>query len=122
MLAALTTAHTAEATVAERQLTWGGLATSWAAGRLIAKGDAFSVLLAGAAAETLRKVLGPNAQLSQETLSAVAGNLSLTTLPALMLYALGRGYMLQHESVDGGSIKMRFVKPRVNTEPPGEPV
>ena len=104
--------------MAERQLTWGGLATSWSAGRLIAKGESFAILIAGDAAEALRKLLGPGAELSREMLSTVAENLSLTTLPALMLYALGRGYELHHERVEGGSVRMRFVK-RIGAAPTG---
>jgi len=109
--------------MAERQLTWGGLATSWVAGRLIAKDQSFAILIAGNAAEALRKLVGPSAQLSRELLSTLAGNLSLSTLPPLMLYALGRGYELHHEGGEGGSVRMRFVKRMAppGAEPEGDP-
>jgi hypothetical protein len=102
-------------------LTWGGLATSWIAGKLIGKGESFAILIAGDAADALRKLVGPSAQLSREMLSTVAGNLSLTTLPALMLYSLGRGYELHNESVEGGSVRMRFVKRGAEAAPNAKP-
>jgi hypothetical protein len=94
--------------VTEREITWRGITTTLAASRLIARGESFALLLDGSNADTLRRVLGPYARLDRGLLSALAANLSLTALPGLMLYALGRGYALVHESRNDGSVRMRF--------------
>jgi len=95
----------------EGQLVWGGLATSWLAGKRIANGKPFTLRIGGEAAEAIRTVVRPGVRLTREAFSKVAGQWSLSTLPALMLFALGRGYELKHEAAQGGDLLMHFNQP-----------
>ena len=57
---------------------------------------------------TLRAVAGPNARLDRAMLSRIAGSFSLTTLPAVMLYALGRDYRIGYDNLGQDGIRIRF--------------
>jgi hypothetical protein len=99
-----------------KELNWGGLGTSVAAGRLIARKEPFVLALRGQAADALRKVAGPGMALDRALLSTLAANWSLAALPGLMLYALGSGYHLSYELLGNEGIRMRFLR-----EEPGAP-
>ena len=92
-----------------KQLIWGGIGSSFAATKLITRREPFSLVIAGDAADALKSVAGPGAKLDRETFSKVGSNLSLTTLPALMLYAVGRRYDLKYEKLEGEGIRVRFL-------------
>jgi hypothetical protein len=105
--------------VGVKELNWTGLGTSVAAGRLIARKEAFTITLRGQAADALRKVAGPAAALNRALLSTLAANLSLTALPGVMLYALGSGYRLSYENLGDQGIRMRFERgPLPPSSPP----
>lgn len=101
-------AGTATIEAAMKELNWGGLGSSYAASKLIARREPFSLVITGKAADALKSVAGPDARFDRELLAKVASNLSLTTLPAVMLYALGRRYRLEYDRVEEG-IRMRFL-------------
>jgi hypothetical protein len=90
------------------ELDWGGFGTSLAAGRLIAQKKPLALSLRGQPAETLRRVAAPGATFSRDLLRQLGGNLSLTTLPGLMLLALGMGYRLSYENLADGGLRMTF--------------
>ena len=88
-----------------------------AAGRLIARKEPFTLTLSGAAADTLKKVAAPGTPFDRALLSSLAANLSLATLPGVMLYALGSGYRLAYENLGGEGIRMHFQR---DLSPPAE--
>ena len=96
-----------------KHLNWGGLGSTVAASRLIARKEAFTLTLAGDAAMALRAVAGKEARFDRATLAKVVGSLSLTTLPGVMLYALGRAYRISYDSLGDEGLKMKF-----EVEPP----
>ncbi len=92
-----------------KELNWGGLGSSYAASKLITRREPFSLVITGKAADALKSVAGPGARFDRELLAKVASNLSLTTLPAVMLYALGRRYHLEYGRVGEEGIRMSFL-------------
>jgi len=103
------------------ELNWGGFGTSLVAGRLIAQKKPVALSLRGEPAEALRRVAAPGATLDRALLRQLASQLSLTTLPGLMLLALGMGYAITYEHLDQGGIRILFGRATGGTEPPGGP-
>ena len=91
-----------------RELHWGGFTSAYTAGRLITAKVPFSLIIDGDAAEALKSVIKPGAQFNREMLKKLLTNLSLTTLPGLMLYALGRKYELNYENQGDKGVCMIF--------------
>ena len=91
-----------------RELHWGGIASAYTAGRLIAAKVPFSLIIDGEAAEALKSVVKPGARFNREMLKKLLSNLSLTTLPGLMLFALGRKYELNYEKQGEKGVRMIF--------------
>lgn len=91
-----------------QELHWGGVKSALTAGRLIARGRPFALVIQGRAAETLKRVARPGARLDRQMLGLVFSNFSLTTLPGLMMYSLGRRYHLVYDNLGSGGIRVRF--------------
>ena len=91
-----------------RELHWGGFTSAYTAGRLIAAKVPFSLIIDGEAAETLKSVIVPGTPFNREMLKKLVTNLSPTTLPGLMLYALGRKYELNYENQGDKGVCMIF--------------
>jgi hypothetical protein len=90
------------------ELSWSGFGTSIVAGRLISQKKSLALSLRGEPAETLRRVAKPGVTLSRDLLKQMAGNLSLSALPGLMLLALGMDYTIAYENLSGGGLRILF--------------
>lgn len=91
-----------------KELHWGGFGSSVAATKLINRRESFLLAIEGEPAEALQAVMGPGARLNRETMKRLAGQFSLTTLPAVLVYALSRAYELNVERLDAGGLRIRF--------------
>ena len=92
-----------------KEIPWGGITSAYAAGKMIKAKEPFSLVISGDSAEALRKVAKPGIKLNREMLGVFFGNLSLTALPGLMLFALARKYHLDYENLGAGGVRMRFL-------------
>lgn len=100
------------------ELNWGGFGTSLVAGRLIARKQPLALSLHGEAAEILRRLAAPGVTLNRELLGRLASNLSLATLPGLMLLALGLGYAISYENLTAQGIRILFTSGQAGQQPP----